>query len=77
MDSNLLGVVYAVRTECRPNPSGKKPITSSGCYAMLIILIIILPILAGCACVGGLIYWIYTCTCKKKSVGQPVTVIQM
>ena len=44
---------------------------------MLIILIIILPILAGCACVGGLIYWIYTCTCKKKSVGQPVTVIQM
>ena len=78
MNQNLLGVVYSVRTECRPNPSGKKPVTPAGCKAILIVCIILIPILVGCACVGGLIYWIYTCTCKKKSVvEQPVTVIQM
>ena len=75
-DQNILGVVYKFRTSCRPNPNGKKPFTASGCWAFYICLIIILPILAGCACIAGLIYWIYTCTCKKKSVQQPVVMMQ-
>ena len=65
---NILGVIEASRTSCRPNPSGKKAPSTGACYAFWIILIIIIPIIAGCACIIGLIYGIYTVTCKKKSV---------
>ena len=77
LDKNLLGVVYTSRTSCNPNPSGKKAPKSGACYAFWIILIIVLPILAGCACVIGTIYGIYTLTCKKKSVHQPAMVPQV